>query len=187
MRITVYLVRHAEAQSNVDPLFKGMEDNLTDIGSIQAKSLADRFKNAAIEGIYTSKTLRAQLTARGIGVVTGVQPTEIEFLKERSGSHSTDKQFNHSEQFDDLKTRLSKAKKFLEELDHGHVVVVSHAIFLKSLAAYILLGDLLTKETLDMIENCLVLENTGVSKFVFNKEKRKWRIMSWNDQKHLMA
>lgn len=187
MRLTVYLVRHAESHSNIDPLFEGATDSLTDTGSAQAKSLASRFKGSAIDAVYTSGILRAQLTAGEIGKVVGVTPTELDFVGERRGSFSTDGKYSHGESFEDLKTRLTETRLFLENLEHQHVVVVSHAIFLKSLAAHIMLGDSLTEASLDGIERSLVAENTGVSKFVFNKEKQAWRIMSWNDRRHLMA
>lgn len=187
MRITVYLVRHAESRSNVDPLFEGSRDDLTDAGSAQAKALAARFKNADIHAVYTSCILRAQLTASEIGQVVGVTPTELDFIRERKGSFSSDKEYSHGEAFDELKVRLNVTRLFLENLEHRHVVVVSHAIFLKSLAAHLMLGDALTEDALNRIEGTLVAENTGVSKFVFNKEKGKWRIMSWNGQTHLMS
>lgn len=184
MRTRIYFVRHAEAQSNVDPLFKG-EDNLTMIGLQQAKAVAFRFKEIPIENIYVSKTLRAQLTAKEIGAVTGSDPIVKDFLYERKGSHSNDTQFIHSEIFDVLKERLRETKNFLEKCEEKHVVVVSHAIFLKSLAAYIMLAEALNEELMLKISNTLTIDNTAVSKFVFNKEKSKWHMEFWNDQVHL--
>lgn len=184
MRIRIYLVRHAEAESNANPLFKG-EDILTEKGSQQTKVLAQRFKDIPVGGIYVSKITRAQLTAKEIGRVVGIEPVTKEFLRERTGSFSNDLKFSHSEKFEDLKQRLIETKSFLENVEHKHVVVMSHAIFLKSLAAYLMLEDALTEELLSKIDDVLVVDNSGVSNLVFNKEKSKWRIMGWNDLTHL--
>ncbi len=181
MRTTFYFVRHAESLSNVDPLFKGSDDVLSEAGLKQAQSLALRFKHIRVEKMYTSNIFRAQQTAAEIEKVIAIKPEVYEFLKERSGSFSAELHFTSNEAFEKLKKRLDETKHFLENLSHKHVVVVTHAIFQKSLAAYLMLGDSLTEELLHKIEDILVVENAGVSKLVFNKEKSKWRIMAWND------
>ncbi len=185
MRIRIYFVRHAEAQTNSNPLFVGGEDNLTEIGSQQASLLGKRFIDIPVEAIYSSKILRAQLTAKEIEKVIGVKSTTLEYLKERKGSYSTDKVFNAHESFEELKSRLEETKKFLENLSQKHVVVVSHAIFIKSMAAYLMLGNQLTEDLLLKMESVLTMNNVAISMFVYNQEKSKWHMESWNDQVHL--
>ena len=182
----IYLVRHAESKTNVDPFFEG-EDVLSESGEIQATSIAPRFKHQKIEQIYTSKILRARLTADEISKVTGTSPVIQDFLGERKGAFSDDSKYSYTESFDALKARMESARELLEaENDIRHIVVISHSIFLRSLAAYLMLGDLLTEELLLRIEDSLVMDNTGISKLVFDIESRKWRILSWNDLAHLM-
>ena len=77
MRTRVYFIRHAEAQSNANPDFDsstGVLDNLTEKGQKQADALAQKFKDIKVEAIYTSNILRAELTAREVGNVTGLTP-----------------------------------------------------------------------------------------------------------------
>ncbi len=175
MRTTIYLVRHAEAQSNISPAFIG-EDNLTDLGLNQSMATADRFKNISIDKIYASDVLRAQLTAQEIAKVTGASVETKEYLKEGKAT----------EDFISLEGRLAQAKELLEHSEDKHIIIVSHAVFLKSLASILLLDNVLTDELLAKMTDVFVVENASVSKFVFNKEKKKWRMMSWNDQVHLV-
>ncbi len=184
MRTCVYFIRHGESLSNVDPSFEG-EDILSDVGTRQAELVSSRFKHVKIEGLYHSGILRALKTAEEIQKVTGVEPTLCDFLKERKGSFSEGSDFRYDETFEELKGRLYETKRFLESISYKNVVVIGHAIFLKSFVGYLMLGDQLTEDLLKGVEDTLVAENTGVSKFVFNKEKSKWRIMSWNDRVHL--
>ncbi|MBP6942679.1 MAG: histidine phosphatase family protein [Candidatus Buchananbacteria bacterium] len=184
MRVQVYFVRHAEAQTNADPLFKG-EDTLTDLGVQQANLLANCFTNIPIETIYSSPTLRAQLTSKVIEQAIGIAPTNLEYLKERKGSYSQDKIFIHSEAFADFKIRLAEFKKLLEHSNQKYTLVVGHAIYLKSFAAYLMIGDSLTEDLLLKIESTLTIDNAAISKFMYNQEKGKWHLELWNDQKHL--
>ncbi len=116
-----------------------------------------------------------------------IEPTQLEYLKERKGSYSMDLTYVHSETFEDFKERLKEAKLFLENLSHKHVVVVSHAIFLKGLISYIMLEDSLTEDLLIKMDNTLVIDNASVSKFTYNQEKQKWHIEYLNDKTHLVS
>lgn len=185
MKKYIYFVRHGECLSNLDPLFDGAEDTLSDNGLKQAVSVAKRFKHIAIETVYHSGILRAQKTAEEIEKVVGVKPESKEFLRERRGAFSPDGAYGYVEDFTQLKSRLVETRTFLENLSPKHTVIVGHAIFLKALAAYFILGDSLTDDLLINFDDVLVVDNTGVTKCMFNEEKKKWRIMSWNDLAHL--
>jgi broad specificity phosphatase PhoE len=185
MRKYIYLVRHAESQTNIDPHFSGVEDSLTVDGLKQALALAERFKNISVDAIYHSGVLRARKTAEEIEKITGILPEVKEYLKERRGVFSSDSQYQHVEDFTQLKSRLTETRNFLESCEGKHIVVVSHSIFMKALAAYLILGDSLNEEMLKNFDEALVMDNAGVSKCMFNEEKGKWRVMSWNDLAHL--
>jgi broad specificity phosphatase PhoE len=107
-----------------------------------------------------------------------------EFLKERCGTFTSDRTYNYSENFIELISRLKETRLFLEELPSKHVVIVSHALFLKALSAYLILGESLNKTLLEDFNDALVIGNASISKCMFNDEKIKWRIMSWNDISH---
>ena len=179
MRNTIYLVRHAEAQSNTNFHHIG-EAHLTEDGIDQAQRLAKRFDGKNIDNIYVSEILRAKSTAEEISKVVGKTSIELGFLKERKGAYSGDMLFVPEESFSDMKTRLIEAKQFLENLPGSSVVVVSHAIFIKNLLADIMTGGFENESVMSKIEDVLVIDNATISKIVFNKEKEKWRIMSLN-------
>lgn len=61
---TVYLVRHAQAQGNVDRVFQGHYDGkITEFGEKQLECLANAFKDIKIDAIYSSPLSRAVKTA----------------------------------------------------------------------------------------------------------------------------
>ncbi len=184
MRIRIYFVRHGEAESNVNPLFEGV-DTLTETGAKQAKQLAERFKDIPVETLYTSKILRAQLTAEVVETVTKIKPEILEFIGERKCGYSKEIGTTYIETFEDLTKRLIETKNFLEKATTKHIVVVSHALFLKALISYLTLGDLLTEELCLKMTNTITIDNTAVTKFVFDTEKNKWRLEFLNDQTHI--
>lgn len=185
MRKYIYFIRHGECLSNLDPLFSGPEDSLSDDGLKQAISVARRFKHIAVDATYHSGILRGQKTAEEIEKITGIRAEVKEFLKERRGAFSSDGTYGYVEDFAQLKSRLAETRTFLEDLSTKHTVIVSHAIFLKALAAYLIHGDSLNEDLVRNFDDVLIMDNTGVSKCMFNEEKKKWRIMSWNDLAHL--
>lgn len=179
MKTTIYLIRHAEAESNTNPHHIG-EAYLTKEGIIQAQRIAKHFSSKDIDDIYVSKVLRAKLTAEEISKVVGKTPVELTFLKERNGTHSKDLLFVPEESFDEMKKRLIETKEFLENLSTSHVIVVSHAIFIKALLSYLMVDELQSEEIISNISDHLIIDNATISKIIFNKEKKKWRIASLN-------
>lgn len=184
MRNTIYLVRHAEADSNTNPHHIG-EAYLTEQGVVQSKQLANQLRDKGIEYIYVSNILRAQLTADEISNSTERPIVELSFLKERKGSYSSKGTFIPEESFGDMTDRVTEARLFLENHMNGKLVVVSHAIFIKNFLANIMIGGVLDESIIFKIEDTLVIDNAAVSKLVFNKEKKKWRVMYLNSAHHL--
>ena len=63
----MYLIRHAEAEGNLDETFQGMIDrNVTPRGEQQLDCLAQRFREIPLTAIYTSPLRRARATAQAI-------------------------------------------------------------------------------------------------------------------------
>lgn len=184
MRIYIYLIRHAQCESNINPHHEG-EDILSDLGKTEAHLLAEHFRDMRINAIYTSAILRAQQTGEEVAKVTGVKPEVHTCLKERSGKFDSTSTYIHAEDFSSLKERIIETKELFEKAINKHTVVISHAIFIKAFLAYIMAGEQLTEEILKGIDDALVIDNAGVSVLVFNTEKSKWRIMSLNNTDHL--
>ncbi len=185
MRKYVYLIRHGESLSNLNPHFNILEDSLSENGLKQAISVAKRFEHITVDAIYHSGIIRAQKTAEEIEKITYITSEAKEFLKERRDLFSPDDRYEHTEDFTQFKSRLAETRTFLENLSSRHTVVVSHAVFLKAFVAYLTHNDSLNEDLVRNFNDILVMDNTGVSKCMFNEEKRKWRIMSWNDLVHL--
>jgi broad specificity phosphatase PhoE len=175
------------------------------------EALALRLRGAKVEAIYTSSILRAVLTGEEIGKAVSVVPQVLENIGEIKGSYPDGALYKNSpnishdemlqairaivhhplwephmdETFESFKARIIDLKNFLENLQHKHVVVVSHARFIKAFASYILLGESLTEELSAQIALKLTVGNTSVSKLEYNHDKPKWRIATWNDEGHL--
>jgi probable phosphoglycerate mutase len=78
--VRVYLVRHGQALSNLDPAPKlppEQLDRLTDLGRIQAQRAAETLRPVRLERILTSPAGRARDTAREIGTLLGL-PVDVE-------------------------------------------------------------------------------------------------------------
>ena len=179
MKNTIYLIRHAEAQSNINPLHVG-EAYLTEEGILQSQKLAEYLSHKRIDDIYVSEVLRAKLTAQEISKMVNKISIELNFLKERKGSYSERMVFRPEESFRDMSKRVMEAVHFFENLEGKCVVVVSHAIFLKTLLAYIMTENLVDENVVSKIEDVLVIDNCTLSKIVFNNDKKKWRILELN-------
>jgi broad specificity phosphatase PhoE len=160
-----------------------MEDCLTECGLKQAELVALSLKDIKIEKIFTSKVLRAKITGAKIGEAVNIEPTQLEYLKERRGTHDINLNYVYTESFEYFKMRLEETKSFLESLSSNkHIVVVSHSAFLKGLFSYIMLGDLLTEDSASKIDRVMVVDNASVSKFTYNHEKQKWHSEYLNDR-----
>jgi broad specificity phosphatase PhoE len=135
MRTTVYLVRHAEAETNADPLYKGEINGLTETGMKQAECLGSYFKTVHLEKVFTSDVLRARATAEGISKITRKEVVVVKNISERKVKYISSSEYKDEESFQDLETRVLETKNYLENLSDGHFAFVSHAIFLKALIA----------------------------------------------------
>lgn len=185
MRKYISFIRHGECLSNIDPTISPNEDVLSEHGTRQATAVANYFKYITIDALYHSGTIRTLHTAQEIAKATKTTPQVQELFKERHGTHFPHTGYEYAESFHDFTSRLREAKHFLESLMVKHTVIVSHAIFLKSLACYLTHGDSITEDMLLGFTDTLNTDNGSISTSMFNEEKKKWRIMCWNNTLHL--
>jgi len=79
----VYIVRHCEAEGNINRIFHGLTDsNISENGLEQLKCLAERFKNIKLDAVYASPLKRTRLTADAVnkyhGLPINIDPNLIE-------------------------------------------------------------------------------------------------------------
>lgn len=211
---TIYLIRHGESISNVQGIFQGSADALTDRGRAQALALGKRLKkHYPIERIITSTHARAYETSTIIGNTLGLtrvstpllierrQPSTIigcttddvlaTAIREEGQSRFHDPQFCYGdgETFTDLKIRALAALMHILDQPEKHIAVVTHGVFATVLAAASQRGDKLTSHDLDAYQ--FRLANTGLcifahrSRRTFSGVERGWIILRWNDIAHL--
>jgi len=176
MKTNIYFVRHAECESNVNPLFDGDVDGLTEKGKAQAKLVAKYFAEKNISNIFASSVFRAKQTAQEIAGVCNKETIVLDLLKERSLVHTTSDECVYTEDYSLFSERLLKAREFLQNLPEGDHVVVSHAIFLKTLISSLLLGNMFSEEIAKQIASSLIIDNVSITKCMFTKEKNKWKL-----------
>ncbi len=86
METKIILVRHAQAEGNINRFFHGWTDSpLTDLGHKQAELAAKKLESTEIDCIYSSPLKRAVQTAEHIASVKCLGINIIEDLKEING------------------------------------------------------------------------------------------------------
>lgn len=157
----ILMTRHGETEWNTIRRMQGHKNSpLTDFGIQQAKWLKERLKDDDIDVIYTSPLGRAYETAiilskgRDIEVITRDELKEI-YLGSWEGQRleeveKTHKEINYyfwnepekyipidGESFEEL---IDRSKRFFNEVllesEHKNILVVAHAVVLKSFLAY---------------------------------------------------
>ena len=198
MRLLLYLVRHGKTTWNEKRLWQGNVDTeLSEEGVIQAKKLALRFSYVPIEAVYTSPLSRAYRTAEEIARVHLMKPVCVEDLKEcdislwngltleevldRYGEEfhrwnvDPEADIKGIESLGNLQRRMVKTVKEILKDHEGDIVIVSHALALKTFVSWIL-GIPVTEH------RRFKLENASVTVVEFSDNPR---ILVLNDTSHL--
>lgn len=83
MTATILLARHGESDWNRAGRWQGFSDRpLTELGHEQARELADRLRDFALDGIYSSDLQRAQATAEAVADTKGLEVVTVPELRE---------------------------------------------------------------------------------------------------------
>lgn len=190
----IYFVRHGESINNVqrkDGVIELSTDSeLTTDGIKQAELLAKRFENIKIDKFFSSPYIRAKQTADEIKKVIKMDYEIIDSVKERSGEHKEgclENIYNLNkegdEMFDQIIDRIKSFVKTVESSKEENILVVSHGMFLRIFAAYVVFGDKLTSKIAEAFMKKFMTKNTGIFKFYMFDDN--WRIGTWNDDYHL--
>jgi len=163
MTTTVLLVRHGQTRSNVAGYYMGWsEEDLNEVGYIQARKLASRLADLPIASIYTSPLRRAHTTASLIAEPHGLKVKPLDDLIEIKlgdwqGLHEGEiagrwpelwKQSQidpsgmampNGESFSQVAERAIRAFETVVTANRDkHTVIVTHDIVVRILAAYVM-------------------------------------------------
>lgn len=157
----LYITRHGQTEWNLEGRIQGQKDsNLTELGEKQATWLGERLKDTEIDVIISSSNGRAMRTAelirgnRDIEILTNDNLMEMNIgdwegqLHLEIEQHSPDEQKNFwnfphlykpngGETFEQVFNRVSnEIEKVILEHEGKNMLIVTHAIVLKSLITY---------------------------------------------------
>lgn len=187
--VTVYLIRHCEAEGNVRGIFQGSTDlDITPLGAKQLEFLSKRFENIHIDRVYSSPLLRAYKTAQAVSAPKGLEVITDEDLREINGGviegmklsdvfvHYPELEDKWGNEFQNFAPELGdnvrdvyeriwdSVTRIVRENDGKTVAIASHGGALRTLICRITEGDI------EKINNVCWLDNTAVTKIVFNDD-----------------
>jgi broad specificity phosphatase PhoE len=204
----VYLARHGETDANVLGVVQGLDDPLTERGHRQAARLAGRAQNLEFDHLLSSDAQRALDTARHVAEAAkkviesdaclrevrrpssliGVPWTDERYLAFRTEEHTNqtnpDWRYEDSENFSDVRDRARATLQLFESYETAPLFVVSHGLFMRAVAATVLLERSLTREAWWSMHRALPIHNTGITVLRRDLENAHWVLLSWNDHSH---
>lgn len=206
----IYFVRHGETVLNAQGVRQGSEGPLTDKGRAQALATAKRFpkEKGRPQVIIASPFQRTRETAEIIAkeldmpveysdlLVERKNPTEIighagtekevrEIVDRIDKSfHDDNLRFSDEENFTDLRDRAKRLLDYIRMRPEKRMIMVTHGIFLKMVAAYMTLGDKLTASDYNKLSYYNTMDNAGIAICTYTThffKKNEWKIIVWND------
>lgn len=199
--IKLYLIRHGETEWNKVKRFQGWTDiELSDIGKRQALLLGERFKNIAVDEIFSSPLKRAYNTAyeiarhKNIEIVTNEHFKEINFgqwegmtakeITEMYGEQFSkfaldpeNESFPGEGSFEMVTRRVALGlEEILKDKEDKNIVVVSHGGVVRLMVKYLMgfEGEFYNKTWVD---------NTSIT--LIEMRKRGNLLRTFNDRAHL--
>jgi len=203
MTTTVLLIRHGQANSNVTGFYMGWSDeDLSEIGYTQARSLSSRLASLPIASVYSSPLQRTHTTAtilakpHGLEVETSDDLIEIRLgewqglhidevrqrwpeLWQQSRTDPSELTMPNGESFQQVTERAIRGfEKIIASNQGKQVIIVSHEIVVKVLVAYAL-------GVSNSIYRRFEINNASLS--IIRVIDGKARLSTLNDTSHLGA
>jgi broad specificity phosphatase PhoE len=206
----IYFVRHGETENNAKGIRQGPEGSLTEKGREQALTTAKRFPKhkGHPQIIIASPYQRTKETAEIIAKELKMRVKYSDLLVERrnpseivghSGGerevraiidridksyHADDLRYSDEENFSDLKARAKKALVYIGRKRQKRIIIITHSIFLKMIASYIIHGDELSASEYNNLSYFNPINNAGIAICSCTHhwfKKDEWKIIVWND------
>lgn len=202
-KTTIYLVRHAEAEGNVQEFFQGnLNTMITPKGERQLLELAERFKDISLDAVYVSPFQRAVQTAEAVNRYHQLPLQKKVALREIGGGDWEGKtwaelptlfpqayqkwtqemwafQAPHGEAMTDVWHRMEVALTAIAKQHFGQsIAVVSHGCALRNFLCLVEYGDIMRLHDVGWSDN------TAVS-CVSYEENAGWELIFKNDSSHL--
>lgn len=202
MKTRLILVRHAEAEGNINRHFHGWTNSdITKKGHVQAEKLAQRFENIHVDVIYSSSLNRTLQTASYISEVKGLPIIRTDKLKEINGGDWENQMWDvlpikwpeeyntwenrphihkmpNGESMEEFQQRLSKEIRYIADNNKGKTVcVVTHGTAIKALTCFFRGLSL---------ENMIEIpwqDNTAIT--IVDYEEGKYNVIVEGDVSHL--
>lgn len=206
----IYFVRHGETELNAKGIRQGPDGSLSELGRTQVFNTALRFPKhkGKPQVMIASPFQRTKETAAIIAkelnmeveysdlLVERKNPSEI---VERSGKdrdvrtivdridksvHDDNLRYSDEENFTDLKERAKKLLEYIKTRPEERIIMVTHGIFLKMVASYIIYGDELNAAAYNKISFFNPIDNAGMTICQYIShwfKKDEWKLLVWND------
>lgn len=206
----LFFVRHGESVANISRTHTTSDtDVLSPAGKKQARALSRRLANLPIEYIASSPLGRARETAEIINKTLRVQIEFVDILREREFPdelrgmsyddpeslrienlrethwHKTDWRFSNEETSGELKERALQILVYLRGLSRQEVLVVAHAEIIKTITAAMMFSEEMSAREVGVWFSFGKLNHTGVTECLWDEKTEKWRLICWNDLRHL--
>jgi len=199
----VYLVRHAEAEGNINRTFQGRTDcGITERGYIQLNLLAERFKKIPIEAVYSSPLKRTIETAKAVNKHHNHEIIKVDGIIEINGGvfenvhwdtlpdmypeayelWATKHYAFEVENGESMKTVYDRMKNSITQIVSDNIgktiAIVSHGCAIRNFLCY---ANNFPFEEIDTLEWC---DNTGICKLEFDIDYVP-KVIYQNDSSHL--
>jgi broad specificity phosphatase PhoE len=209
----IYFVRHGQDEQGKRQLYQDADSPLTQHGKEQARAVAESLRALHIDRIITSPMKRAHDTARIIAERIGLPEAPSDLFREfvapnallgtergaadsiafirETVAHKDDPEWHSDgeENLHDIHHRAAEALEYLQEQEEKHLLVVTHAGFMRSLLTAMMTPEPMPDITLALMK-FLKPANTGITEVHYHPDaafRNTWRLVTWNVHGHLKA